>query len=152
MYLHEVLQVNYTTYDMCQAQDSINVCKSPYIMALAHEDDEETDWHPYWYAKVLSVFHVNVRMTGHPDMKKIDVLWVHWFGRDPDHKGGFNTCRLHRIGLMDANEPTSYGFLDPSDVLRAVHLIPAFSTGRISSADADLDKDSMDWEFYYVSM
>jgi hypothetical protein len=152
MYPHKVLHVNYTTYDMRQAQDSVNVRTSPYIMALAHEDDEEADGHPYWYAKVLRIFHVKVRTMGHPDAKKIDVLWVHWFGRDPDHQGGFNTRRLHRVGLLDPNEPTSYGFLNPSDVLHAVHLIPAFSTGRIPSEGAESDKDSMMWEFYYVSM
>jgi len=152
MYLHQVLRVNYTTYDMRRAQDSVNVRTSLYIMALAHEDDEEADCHPYWYAKVLSVFHVKVRTMGHPDTRKMDILWVHWFGRDPDHQGGFNTRRLHRVGLLDSNEPTSYGFLNPSDVLRAVHLIPAFSTGMIPSDGADSEKDSTRWEFYYVSM
>ena len=153
MYRHEVLRVNYTTYDMRRAQDSVNVRTSPYIMALAHEDDdEEADWHPYWYAKVLSVFHVKVRMVGHPDTQKIDVLWVQWFGRDPDHKGGFSTRRLHCIGLMDPEDPASYRFLDPSDVLRAVHLIPAFSTGRTPSEGADSDRDTTKWEFYYVLM
>jgi hypothetical protein len=152
MYRHDILCINYTTYDMRRAQDSINVRKSPYIMALAHEDDEEANGHPYWYAKVLRVFHVKVRMMGELDTRKIDILWVHWFGRDPDHQGGFNTRRLHRVGLLDASEPTSYGFLDPSDVLRAVHLIPAFSTGRIPSEGADSERDATKWEFYYVSM
>src|SRR6266851_2084160 len=131
---------------MHQAQDSINVRKSPYIMALAHEDNEEANGHPYWYAKVLRIFHVKVRMMGEPDTKKIDILWVHWFGWDPDHQGGFNTRRLHRVSLLDANKPTSYGFLDPSDVLRAAHLIPTFSTGRISSEGTDSDKDGANWE------
>jgi len=43
----------------------------------------------------------------------MDILWVHWFGRDPDHKGGFETRRLHRIGLTDGEDATSYGFLNP---------------------------------------
>ena len=111
-------------------------------MALAHEDNEEANGHPYWYAKVLRIFHVKVRMMGEPDTKKIDILWVHWFGQDPDHQGRFNTHHLHHIGLLDTNKPTSYGFLDPSNVLHAIHLIPMFLTGRISSEGADLDKDS----------
>ena len=131
MYLYQVLHINYTTYNMCWAQDSVNVHTSPYIMALAHEDDEEANCHPYWYAKVLSVFHIKVRMMGHLDTRKMDILWVHWFRWDSDHQGGFNTCCLHHVGLLpvDSNKPTLYGFLNPSDVLHAVHLILAFSTG-----------------------
>ncbi len=49
-------------------------------MALAHEDNKKANGHPYRYAKVLHVFHVKVRMMGEPDTKKIDILWVHWFG------------------------------------------------------------------------
>ena len=91
-------------------------------------------------------------MVRHPDTQKIDVLWVQWFSWDPDHKGRFSTCHLHRIGLMDTEDPSSYRFLDPSDVLHAVYLIPIFSTGRIPSEGADLDRDAMKWQFYYVSM
>jgi len=53
---------------------------------------------------------------------------------------------------MDPEDPTSYGFLDPSDVLHAVHLIPTFSSGRTPSEGTDLDMDTTKWEFYYVSM
>ena len=70
---------------MCQMQDSVNVCTSLYIMALADEDNKEADCHPYWYAKILSVFHVKVRTMEHLDTRKMDILWVHWFGQDLDH-------------------------------------------------------------------
>jgi hypothetical protein len=86
----------------------------------------------------------------------MDFLWVHWFGQDPDHKGGFETRQLHRIGLLDPENPDSYGFLDPSDILQAIHLIPVFSIGRKPPSDSDVDegddKNNLDWEFYYVSM
>jgi hypothetical protein len=121
-------------------------------MALAHEDvEDEANRHPYWYAKVLGIFYMNIRLLDHMETKRLDFLWVHWFGRDSDHAGGFETRRLHRIGLMDVEDPSSYAFLDPKDVLRAVHLIPAFSIGRLSP-DPEADEDSTDWEFYYVSM
>jgi hypothetical protein len=123
-------------------------------MALAHEDKGEDDRHPYWYAKVLGIFHVNVRILGNFDVVQMDFLWVHWFGRDPDHPGGFNKCRLHRIGLLDPTSPTSFGFLNPSDVLQAVHLIPVFSIGRTpESLDLDaMDEDEAESDFFYVSM
>lgn len=155
IYKHDVFRVNYTSYDMRREQDSVNVRTHPYIMVLAHEDEDEEDkMHPYWYAKVLGIFHVNVRISGSLDIMRMDFLWVHWFGRDPDHSGGFKTHRLHRIGLLDPTSAESFGFLDPSDVLRAVHLIPTFSVGRLPAPPDDLDanEDDTDWAFFYVSM
>jgi hypothetical protein len=153
MYKHDVIRVNYTTYDMRRAQDSINVRTHPYLMTLAHEDEEEgTTWHPYWYAKVLGIFHVVVRRSGYMETERMEFLWVHWFGRDPDHEGGFDSRRLYCIGLTDGEDPTSYGFLDPSDVLRSVHLIPAFSPNQIDQEMVDSDDDAIPQFHYYISM
>ena len=149
MYSHDTLRVNYTTYDAQRAQDSINIRMHPYIMVLAHEDEEEDNQHPYWYAKVLGIFHVNITTSDQTTTRRMEFLWVHWFGRDPDHRGGFETRRLHRIGLMEPESPESYGFVDPSDVLRGVHLIPAFGIGKIVSGLTD---DKEDWEYFYISM
>ena len=75
IYKHNVLYINYTTYDLRYAQDSINVRTHPYIMTLGHEDEEEeTKCHPYWYAKVLGIFHVNVRRSGHMETKRMEFL------------------------------------------------------------------------------
>jgi hypothetical protein len=153
LYKHDVLRINYTTYDLRCAQDSINIRTHPYIMTLGHEEEEEdTKWHPYWYAKVLGIFHVNVRRSGCMETERMEFLWIHWFGRDPDHEGGFETCRLHRIGLTDSQEPISYGFLDPHDVIRSVHLIPAFSLNQANQEADDEDDDTASPDFYYVSM
>ncbi|PCH44467.1 hypothetical protein WOLCODRAFT_154510 [Wolfiporia cocos MD-104 SS10] len=51
-----------------------------------------------------------------------------------------------------------FGFLDPDNVLRAVHLIPAFADGRTdrllgsSSTRQIHGEDDMDYENYYVNM
>jgi hypothetical protein len=149
MYSHKVIRVNYTTYDMRRAQDSVNIRTEPFIMVLAHEDDADVDPHPYWYAKVLGIYHVNVRISDDMEPQRMEFLWVHWFGRDPDYRGGFETRRHFRIGLMDREDSTSYGFIDPKDVLRAVHLIPAFASGTIARPVPEAGDD--EWEFFYVS-
>ena len=129
-------------------------------MTLGHEDkDNGTKLHPYWYAKVLGIFHVNVRHLGRMETERMDFLWVHWFGRNLDHEGGFATCRLHHIRLTDSKDFTSYRFLNPSDVLRAVHLIPAFKfspnqtiqNANVSDSSGNSD-DAHIQEFQYVSM
>ena len=148
MYSHEVLRVNHITYDMCRAQDSINICNHPFIMVLAHKDDTEVDPHLYWYAKVLGIYHVNMRVSDQTEPLRMDFLQVYWFRQDPDYQGGFDTCRPFCIGLLDQSEPTSFGFINPSDILQGVYLIPAFASGTISRATGD--PDNKEWEFYYV--
>jgi hypothetical protein len=157
-YRHKVLRVNYTTYDMRRAQDSINPRTHADIMVLSHEDDPDGDVHPYWYARVIGIFHFIVRHVGSKsEPQRMDVLWVRWFGRDLTAPGGFQKRCLHRIGFLESDDVNAFGFLDPKEVVRAVHLIPCFADGRTSNllgpsiARHSSDHD-WDWIYYYVSM
>lgn len=124
----------------------------------AHEDEPGDNPHPYWYARVIGIFHANVlRREDDSPPKRMDFLWVRWFGRDLDHRAGWRTRRLHRIGFISSPDPASFGFLDPALVIRAVHLIPAFHLGRttaylttpITRPAAEADSE---WRQYYVNM
>jgi hypothetical protein len=61
------------------------------------------------------------------------------------------------VGFVDSNDPAAFGFLDPNEVIRAVHLIPAFNEGRTANllgpsiARQESEKD-MDWTYYYVGL
>jgi len=80
MYLHNIMRINYTTYDVRRAQDSINPRTNHRdIMLLSHRDDD-TPHHEYEYARVIGIYHVNVVYTG-PGMldyraRRLDFLWV----------------------------------------------------------------------------
>lgn len=148
---------------MRRAQDSINPRTHPDIMVLSHEDDSpEVDEHPYWYARVLGVFHVNVHHTGplskSTDPQQMDFLWVRWLGRDLDAPGGFKHRRLHRVGFVPHDASTPFGFIAPDEVIRGAHLIPAFAYGRTSdllpvkSIARQPDEKHSDWQFFYVNM
>ncbi|KAK7434388.1 hypothetical protein VKT23_020234 [Stygiomarasmius scandens] len=78
IYSHKVLHINYTTYDMCQSQDSIN--PSSHADIMVHSSDPST---PYWYARVLGIFHADVRYDKHP-YRQVDFLWVCWLVVDQD--------------------------------------------------------------------
>ena len=54
--------MNYTTYDLWREQDSVTLRTHPDVMVLSQETDEQR--HPYWYARVLHIFQVNVRNYG----------------------------------------------------------------------------------------
>ncbi|EGN92104.1 hypothetical protein SERLA73DRAFT_66319, partial [Serpula lacrymans var. lacrymans S7.3] len=54
---HSLLQVNYTTYNLQREQNTINSLTRADIMLLSQEDEHI---HPYWYARVIEIFHVMV--------------------------------------------------------------------------------------------
>jgi len=52
-------KVNYTTYNARRSQDSLNPCTHGDIMVLSWDDS-----HPYWYARIMGIFHAMVIQTG----------------------------------------------------------------------------------------
>ncbi|KAG1811133.1 uncharacterized protein BJ212DRAFT_1579186 [Suillus subaureus] len=90
--------------------------------------------------------------------QEMDFLWVRWFGHNPNnYQSGWNAKRLHRLGFIPADEPGTFGFLDPRQIIRGIHLIPAFVYGRTDellppSISRPLHENNEDWRFYYVNM
>ncbi|THU97282.1 hypothetical protein K435DRAFT_857796 [Dendrothele bispora CBS 962.96] len=151
IYKHKVLRVNYTSYDMRRCQDCINPRTRADIMVLSSDDV-----HPYWYARVIGIYHAMVEYNG-GSPQQIDFLFVRWFVLDTDYKFGWKARRLPRVGFIDGNESCAFGFVDPSCVVRAVHLIPAFCLGQTSlimgpSIARKESEGDMDWYRYYVGI
>ncbi|KAI0644209.1 hypothetical protein C8Q79DRAFT_878698, partial [Trametes meyenii] len=134
IHFHKTLRINYTTYDLQRSQDVINPTSHADIMVLGHEDDSEDDSHPYWYARVVWIFHVNVYCDAFGAQpatapQRVDVLYVRWFGRDLDEPSGFATKRLPKIGFVPYEAGGAFEFLDPALVIRGAHIMPAFADG-----------------------
>ncbi|KAI1795334.1 hypothetical protein LXA43DRAFT_1090982 [Ganoderma leucocontextum] len=163
LYRHKVLRVNYTTYDMRREQDSINPRTHPDIMVFSRETSDDD---PFWYARVLDIFHAKVRYLGPGSTsatrqwQDINFLWVRWFERDAHYNAGFAHRRLPRLQFLDANDPDSsaFGFIDLYDVVRASYIIPAFAHGVREdllagpSPLARRDGSDDDWCYYHVCM
>jgi hypothetical protein len=164
MYVHKIIMFNYTTYDMRRDQDVLNPGTSHCnFMALAQPDS--TDEHPFIYGRILGVFHVNVIYNG-PGMtdynpRRYDFLWVRWYDLENSvpHKSKTTkpkaSHRLNRLVFPSLDEEDSVGFLDPADVLRGCHIIPAFAQEkRFSDSNEEFSKcarEDRDWNVYYVS-
>jgi len=162
IYKHAAFRLNYTTYDVRRAQDTINPRTSHTDIMVLSRDDEEGNGKksPFWYGRVLGVFHVHVRQLGLGGLpksmqdKRMDFLWVRWFGKEPGYRWGFKAQRLERVGYLVANDPGAFGFVDPQDVIRGCHLIPAFEYGQTPEfigPSMARDHPDGDWESYYVS-
>ncbi|KAH7920814.1 hypothetical protein BV22DRAFT_980352, partial [Leucogyrophana mollusca] len=110
--------------------------------------------HPYWYARVIKILHVMARHTGDASASEsedhqMDVLFVRWFGRDTRTRTGFASKRLPRIGFLQGDTSEAFGFLDPDQVIRGAHVIPAFAYGQtdevlspsLARQESEFDKD-----------
>ena len=161
IYRHKVLRVNYTTYDLRRSQDSLNPrSRNADFMIIAPNNNEDT--HSYWYGRILGIFHANVHHIGPRShslqSQKMEFLFVRWFGRDMTPTPGWKTKRLHRFAFVPGNGEQAFGFINPSQVIRAVHLIPAFNWGKVtkllkkSVVARGISDPVHDWQLFYLSM
>ncbi|TEB23585.1 hypothetical protein FA13DRAFT_1571092, partial [Coprinellus micaceus] len=173
MYRHNVLQVQYTTYDCRPDFDTINpntsrkdfMCHSLPAQELSSRP-EASGPQPggssrYVYGRVLGIFHANVVYGGSGSLdyrrRRFDFLWVRWYTPLSDEEGG-SSLRLDRLKLAPMSESDSWGFLDPSEILRGAHIIPRFAKGKahekVSSQGRIFSKaaqEQLDWEEYYIN-
>lgn len=154
LYMHASLHVNYTSYDVRHLQDVVNCTdldrERCNVMVFANE--ENSNAHPFWYARVLRIFHANIIHSGCQNGERMEFLWVRWFGRDMTYPAGLTARRLDRVGFVNG-ETDRFGFLDPSLVVRACHLIPAFQYGRTQSllGPSKYRHRDGDWCYYYIN-
>ncbi|KZV89662.1 hypothetical protein EXIGLDRAFT_677825 [Exidia glandulosa HHB12029] len=159
LYLHRTLRLNYTTYDLRRDQDSINPRTDHRDIMFLSEDDRRNA-HPYWYARVLNIFHLYVQRVDRPrePPQRVDVLWIRWFGEDTQWRDGWARRRLPRVGFVPDTDPDAFGFLDPATVIRGCHLMPAVAEGRRSDllpydrSTARRDGEVDDWTNFYVGI
>lgn len=163
IYRHRRLRVNYTTYDVRRSQDSVNSQKRRDIMVISNNRDNGA--HPYWYARVLGVFHCTAQhhtLEGaSAGWKRVEFLWVRWY-TDPVEAWGWVAKRLPRLRFVSHDEPDAFGFVNPANVIRCAHIIPAFVYGRTTALlpsqslgranGMEEEDEDEDWDSVYVNM
>lgn len=158
IYRHQIARFHYTTYDVRRGQDVIHPNTSHCnIMLLADNNgagEEQQHRSHFLYARVLGIYHTNVIYTGEASTdyhsRRLEFLWVRWYtcAQSP------NSRRFERLIFPPMANKDSFGFVDPTDVLRACHIIPAFSSGRTHADGRGLSScamDAKDWKCYYVN-
>ncbi|PPR06562.1 hypothetical protein CVT24_001550 [Panaeolus cyanescens] len=161
IYQHQALRVNYTTYDLRRGQDSLNPQTHPFIMLLSNDGSQ----HPYWYAQILGIFHVNVLFQTTTQSKPVphvmEVIWVRWLGLNTYSSYGWKAKNLPQVGFIDiaVDDSPGFGFINPTQIIRAVHLIPDQSKGKSSNglfyptslARQYTDDKELDWNYFFVN-
>jgi hypothetical protein len=167
LYDHKTIQFRSTTYDVHRIEKFTKPHVHTDIIVLSHQD--EADGHtafPYWHARIFGIYHFIVCKktegnTGLSPSSQMDILLVCWFGFDsPDNQSDWGAWQLHKVGFLpDTDEfGPAFGFLDPSQVLWMVHLIPDFTavcTNELLTGDSiAIDSPHPDREcpVYYVAM
>jgi hypothetical protein len=160
MYKHKTVRINYTSYDVIRQQDVINPSTPHRFVLLPAEFDEDAQGHPFLYAKILGVYHANVIYNGRPP-HRMEFVHVRWLYYDYDRPGGWNTRRLDHVSYetcrTDQDILDSFDFVDPKDIIRAVHLIPNFCLGisrNLLNTQHSIGHDNPefgDWQHYYVN-
>ncbi|KAG8727018.1 hypothetical protein FRC11_014046, partial [Ceratobasidium sp. 423] len=160
MFSHATLGINYTSYDVRREHDTISPKSPSRFILLPGNTSDDPNAHPFLYARVLGIYHANVRYCGRPP-KRMDFIWVRWLDYDEKEPGGWELERLDRVSYApcrnDEELLDGLGFIDPRNIMRAAHLIPDFNSGTSSSifaANSTLaapDDSEHDWNYYYVN-
>jgi hypothetical protein len=138
VFTHLTMRINYTTYDLCRDSKVISLKRQPDIMVAAEqtwesEEDLDADHLVYMYARVIGIYHVEVKdMHEHQfniPTERLDVLHVRWFDYEPEWEFGWKYRWEERLWFVPGDRDDAFGFLDPDDIICSVHLKPASSQG-----------------------
>ncbi|KAI1791105.1 hypothetical protein LXA43DRAFT_889833 [Ganoderma leucocontextum] len=162
VYAHATAHFNYTTYDLQRDQDIIHPSarKADILVYTPDEDpatgatiQSGTSCYPWTYARVHGIYHANIVLPGRVHSLRLDFLHVRWFQTDTSFASGAKARRLERIHFVPSDSGDPFGFVDPSHVIRACHLIPTFHYQRTkeylpTSFTREVDGD---WKYFYVN-
>lgn len=155
MYKHNTMRINYTSYDVRRGEDVIHTNTSHCDVMMLNPNASLSS-HRFWYARVLGIYHANVIYIGEDATdytpRRLEFLWVRWYEEDALSTGWTDRC-LDRVRFPPVTREDAFGFIDPADVLRSCHLIPAFYRGKAYSDGIGMShcaQDSNDWRAYYI--
>ena len=130
LYQHPLLTIKYTTYDLKREEDPIHLNFGNQAVMVYSPMSQAAK--PWLYAHVVAIYHVFVHTMADPEPKRLELLWVRWMERDSLQLRGENARRYTRLSFTPHSgvPGETFGFVDPSHVIHACHLIPVFHLER----------------------
>lgn len=160
IYEHNVMRIHYTTYDVRRGQNVVNPSTSHHnIILLADpQDTPNISDHPFKYARILGVYHANIIYKGGTTVdyqpRRMEFLFVRWYQMLEAKEAGWNTRKLDCAHFPPMATDDAFGFIDPSDIIRACYVVPAFANGKVHKDGLGLShfaQDFADWKVYYLN-
>ncbi|KAI0719739.1 hypothetical protein C8T65DRAFT_736307 [Cerioporus squamosus] len=156
VYEHATASFNYTTYDVRRDQDILHPSagKADILVHTPVDPWEDPEsMYPWQYARVLGVYHANVILPGTATSERVKFLHVRWLETDRSFISGTRVRRLERVHFVAHSTGRAFGFVNPSHVIRACHLIPSFRYGRTSdySLPSMARDPAGDWKYFLVN-
>jgi hypothetical protein len=142
---HLTMRINYTTYDVRRDSKVISLKRQPDVMLPAdrtweHGEDSDADQHVYAFARVIGIYHVEVKdmheRQFNAPVHRYDVLHVRWYEYEPGWNYGWKHRREERLRFVPGDDEDAFGFINPADVIRSVHLKPVLSQGMTQNGIA----------------
>lgn len=130
LYEHPLLTVEYTTYNLRREEDVVHLNFGNQAVLVYSPTSQAAE--PWFYAHIIAIYHVFVHSAANPEPKRLELLWVRWMERDLSQLQGENSSQYTRVSFIPYSGVPGevFDFVDPSHVIRACHLIPAFELGR----------------------
>ncbi|KAG6914252.1 hypothetical protein DXG01_001450 [Tephrocybe rancida] len=163
LYRHNILRINYTSYDIRRLQDVLNPRTDHRDVMLLRRYRVSTK-HQYRYARVLGIYHVNAIYNGPTrrdvNVNRLDFVWVRWFelidGHDvpAEQTWSNHLACLSQLQFLPISDRHAFGFLDPKEILRACHIVPRFRSGPRHTDEVGLSglaRDGKDSNIYCVN-
>lgn len=153
LYEHPLLTIDYTTYDLKRDADPIHLNFGNQAVLVYSPISQDTE--PWLYAYVIAIYHVFVYTVAEPQPKRLEFLWVRWMERNQGQLKGPNSSQHSRISFVQHSGVSgeAFGLVDPSHVIRACHLIPAYHLGRTCERlGPSIARDVKgDWQAFYAN-
>ena len=152
---HPILNIKYTSYEVQQERDIVHIGYGRTGVMVYTPTLQEGENEHWSYANILRIYRVTVCTTSNPEPQTLTVLWVRWMERSEFGLTGPNSRNYARVSFVpwSGTPGSTFDFVDPSHIIRACHLIPAFNLGRTHNLlDPSLVRDKKgDWCAYYAN-
>jgi hypothetical protein len=155
LYEHPILNIKYTSYEVQQEKDIIHIGYGRTGIMVYTPTPRENKNEPWSYADIIAVYHITVRTASNPQPQTLTVLWVRWMEHSMAGLTGPNSQNYTRVSYVpwSGTWGGAFDFVDPSHIIRACHLIPAFNLGRTCELlDPSIARDREgDWCAFYAN-
>ncbi|KAL6302330.1 hypothetical protein BKA93DRAFT_737045 [Sparassis latifolia] len=151
IYQHTIARINYTTYDVQRDQDLINPRIGKCAIMVYHPTTPGVSSRPWVFASVLDIYHTLILRPGMSEPKRMEFLWVRWMHTVDIFTHGPAVKHMKRVAFEPLSSPNAFGFINPAQVIRACHLIPAFHHIHITDLPSVARDPEGDWRYYYVN-